>query len=77
MSYRSVNDDFLIPGAVAMTSIDYGFFMVTPDWDAIDAEVAAQKAYGERQSFRKILSFEEGAVCPQLNRIELCDNVQC
>ena len=70
-------NDLFYSGAVAMTSINYGFFMVTPDWDAIDAEVAAMKAYGERQSFRSILSFEEGAVCPQLNRIELCDTVQC
>jgi len=34
----------LTNGAVALTSINYGFFMVTPDWDAIDAEVALAKA---------------------------------
>lgn len=67
----------LTNGAVAMTSINYGFFMVTPDWAAIDAEVAMQKAYGERQSFRSILSFDEGSVCPQLNQIQLCDDIVC
>ena len=51
--------------------------MVTPDWDAIDAEVAAAKAYGERQSFRTVLYHDEGAACPVLNRMELCDYVQC
>ena len=51
--------------------------MVTPDWDAIDTEVAAAKAYGERQSFRTILSIEEGASCPVLNRIHPCSDIEC
>ena len=64
-------------GAVALTSINYGLFMVTPDWDAIDAEVAANEDYGERQSFRTILSFDEGASCPVLNRIQTCSDIEC
>jgi choice-of-anchor B domain-containing protein len=67
----------LTNGAVAMTSINYGFFMVTPDWAAIDLEVAAKKVYGERQSFRSILSFQEGAMCPKLNQIQSCEDFEC
>jgi choice-of-anchor B domain-containing protein len=67
----------LTNGAVALTSINYGFFMVTPDWDAIDAEVAAKKAYGERQSFRSILDYEQGAECPVLNRVQECNDFSC
>ncbi len=64
-------------GAVAMTSIDYGFFMVGPQWDNIEAEVAAKKAYAERERWRSILHYDEGSVCPQLRQVEHCDIVVC
>lgn len=64
-------------GAVAMTSIDYGFFMVGPDWNQIDNEVRSMKAYAERERWRSILHFEEGATCPPLRQVEHCDVVQC
>jgi len=67
----------LANGAVAMTSIDYGFFMVGPDWDTIETEVAAKKAYAERERWRSILHYDEGAVCPQLRQVEHCDIVVC
>ena len=73
----SITTCALFSGAVALTSINYGFFMVTPDWTAIDAEVTAAKVYGERQSFRTILANEEGATCPVLNRIQACSHVSC
>jgi choice-of-anchor B domain-containing protein len=64
-------------GAIAMTSIDYGFFMVGPQWDNIEAEVAAKMAYAERERWRSILHYDEGATCPQLRQTEHCDIVQC
>ena len=60
-----------------MSSIEYGLFMVQPDWSAIDAEVALKKAYGERERFRTISSYEEGAVCPRLRQMEMCNSVDC
>ena len=51
--------------------------MVTPDWDAIDAEVTAAKTYGERQSFRTVLYHDQGAQCPILNKMEACEDIEC
>ena len=64
-------------GAIAATSIDYGFFMLGPDWDEIEETVRAKKAYAERERWRSILHMDEGAVCPQLRQVEHCDIVQC
>ena len=64
-------------GSVALTSIDYGFFMLGPNWDAIGAEVAAKKAYSEKERWRSILHYDEGATCPKLRQTVFCDVVQC
>lgn len=64
-------------GAVAMTSIDYGFFTVGPQWDKIAAEVAARNAYAERERTRQILTVTAGSTCPPLRQTQYCDLVEC
>ena len=68
---------YILPGAIAMTSIDYGFFMIGPDWDTIGSEVAAKKVYAERERWREVLHMDAGTKCPQLRQIEFCDVVKC
>ena len=60
-----------------MTSIELGLFVVQPDWETIDAEVALKQAYGERERWRSVLHFDEGASCPSIRQMQTCSDVVC
>ena len=63
-------------GAVVVSSIHYGFFLVTPDWDAIDADLESRVQFAEQSSFRDVVSatdFTDFTSCPSLCQTKQCE----
>jgi choice-of-anchor B domain-containing protein len=53
-------------GNIAVSSINYGLFIVKPDWASINALVNSQQTYAESTRVRELVSAQEGASCPAL-----------
>jgi len=59
-------------GNIVITSINYGFFVVRPDWALIEAQVASQETYAQDTRVREVLAVEQGASCPPLFESKTC-----
>jgi len=63
---------------LAISSIDYGLYMVRPDYDAIDAAIASKKRHSEQTRSRDVIFRAEGATCPAVRETRTCNtNVKC
>jgi choice-of-anchor B domain-containing protein len=69
---------FFKSGNVLISSIDYGLFVVKPDWAAIEPLALSDSTPAEQTRTRPLLSAIRGAVCPALAESRSCSaNVFC
>ena len=62
-----------VTGTVAVSSIDYGFFMLRPNFSQIERDLAEKKnKIGLQSRTRTILSSDKGQNCPNLEEIRSC-----
>jgi len=59
-------------GTVLISSIDYGLFMVKPDWEKINSEIKSGITYAEQTRSRPLLSTADAARCPALAETRSC-----
>jgi len=59
-------------GTVLVSSIDYGLFMVKPDWEKIESLVKNGTDYAEQTRTRRPLFASKGAICPALVETKSC-----
>ena len=53
-----------LAGNVIVSSLEYGLFVVRPNYEQIAADIEAHRSYYEQTRTRTILSAPPGAVCP-------------
>jgi len=69
------NYAFFRSETVLVSSMDYGLFVVKPDWEKINSLVRSQKDYAEQTRTRELLLSPNGATCPALVETKSCDAV--
>jgi len=57
---------------VIISSIDYGLFIVQPDWVAIEALVQSRTTYAEQKRTRPIIAAKHGSTCPKIVESRTC-----
>jgi len=63
---------FFKSGTVLVSSIDYGLFVVRPNWEAIDQFVASGATYAEQTRARSGAVLASGAYCPRRTESRTC-----
>jgi len=59
-------------GTVVISSIDYGLFVVKPNWAGINKLLESEVTYAEQTRTREVLSHRNGSVCPALVETQVC-----
>jgi len=70
------NYPYFKSGNVAVSSIEYGLFMVRPNYSQIKADIAAGN-YGEQTRSREVVSGDNDATCPAVMQKRQCDPAPC
>ena len=63
---------FHVGDVVALSSCQYGLFMLSPRWSAIEGEEANLKKRGLQSRSRSIVSSNKGKNCPHLSETRQC-----
>jgi len=71
------NYPYFKSGTVAVSSIDYGLFLLRPHYEKIADEVRLRVKYGEMTRERDVVGCIPGVVCPDLVQHETCPVVEC
>lgn len=66
------NYPYFKSGNIIVSSIEYGLYVVRPNYEAIDAAVKTNASYMEQQRARTIEFATAGAVCPGLVESRVC-----